>query len=110
MNTLKHIAFIMDGNGRWGKKRNKGRNFGHSKGLENLKNIIKKIVNLKKEFSKCFSKSYLVIFGLFKAFPNISDLIISVDCPEGYDLGKTLVIKSNFFFLFANKIALLIIL
>ena len=44
------------------------------------------------------AKSYLVIFGFFKAFPNISDLIISVDCPEGYDLGKTLVIKSNFFF------------
>ena len=29
MNKLNHVAFIMDGNGRWGKKRNKGRNFGH---------------------------------------------------------------------------------
>ena len=25
MNKLNHIAFIMDGNGRWGRKKNKGR-------------------------------------------------------------------------------------
>ena len=41
MNKLNHIAFIMDGNGRWGKKRNRGRNFGHIKGV----NVVKKIVN-----------------------------------------------------------------
>ena len=29
MNKLNHIAFIMDGNGRWGIKKGKGRNFGH---------------------------------------------------------------------------------
>ena len=29
MNKLNHIAFIMDGNGRWGVKKGKGRNFGH---------------------------------------------------------------------------------
>jgi len=28
MNKLNHVAFIMDGNGRWGKKKNKGRNYG----------------------------------------------------------------------------------
>ena len=37
----KHIAFIMDGNGRWAKKRLKPRLFGHKKGVEALKNIIK---------------------------------------------------------------------
>ena len=31
MNKLNHIAFIMDGNGRWGRKKNKGRNYGHLK-------------------------------------------------------------------------------
>ena len=47
MNTLKHIAFIMDGNGRWGKKRNKGRNFGHSKGLETVKKVVSNSIKLK---------------------------------------------------------------
>ena len=47
MNTLKHIAFIMDGNGRWGKRRNKGRNFGHIKGLETVKEVVKNSIKLK---------------------------------------------------------------
>ena len=37
MNKLNHVAFIMDGNGRWGKKRNKGRNFGHLNGVKTVK-------------------------------------------------------------------------
>ena len=41
MNTLNHIAFIMDGNGRWGKKKGKGRNFGHLKGVETVKQIVR---------------------------------------------------------------------
>ena len=41
MNSLNHVAFIMDGNGRWGKKNNKGRNFGHLKGVETVKKIVK---------------------------------------------------------------------
>ena len=40
MNKLNHIAFIMDGNGRWGKKRGKGRNYGHLKGVETVKKIV----------------------------------------------------------------------
>lgn len=35
----KHIAIIMDGNGRWAKKRNMPRTYGHKKGSENLKTI-----------------------------------------------------------------------
>ena len=31
MNKLNHIAFIMDGNGRWGKNKNKGRNYGQTR-------------------------------------------------------------------------------
>tara|TARA_E500000178_G_scaffold42125_1_gene37771 strand:- start:458 stop:1126 length:669 start_codon:yes stop_codon:yes gene_type:complete len=41
MNKLNHIAFIMDGNGRWGKKKGKGRNFGHLKGVDTVKKIVK---------------------------------------------------------------------
>ena len=41
MNQLNHVAFIMDGNGRWGKKRRKGRNFGHIHGVKTVKKIVK---------------------------------------------------------------------
>ena len=47
MNKLNHIAFIMDGNGRWGKKKKKGRNFGHIKGVETVKKIVKSCISLK---------------------------------------------------------------
>ncbi len=47
MNKLNHIAFIMDGNGRWGEKKNKGRNFGHLKGVETVKKIVKNCISLK---------------------------------------------------------------
>ena len=47
MNKLNHVAFIMDGNGRWGKKRNKGRNFGHLKGVETVKKIVSTSLKLK---------------------------------------------------------------
>ena len=46
MNRLNHIAFIMDGNGRWGKKKGKGRNFGHLKGVETVKKIVKASIKL----------------------------------------------------------------
>jgi undecaprenyl diphosphate synthase len=47
MNKLSHVAFIMDGNGRWGIKNNKGRNYGHVKGVENVKKIITSSIKLK---------------------------------------------------------------
>ena len=50
MNILNHIAFIMDGNGRWGKKKKKGRNFGHLKGVETVKKTVNTSVKLKIPF------------------------------------------------------------
>ena len=47
MNQLNHVAFIMDGNGRWGIKKKKGRNFGHLKGVETVKKIVKSSIKLK---------------------------------------------------------------
>lgn len=45
-----HIGFIMDGNGRWAKKRGMPRNFGHSKGAE----VFKKTINWCRELGvKC---------------------------------------------------------
>ncbi len=39
MNTLNHIAIIMDGNGRWAKQRNLPRTMGHKKGTEKVREI-----------------------------------------------------------------------
>ena len=40
MENLKHVAFIMDGNGRWANMRNLPRHLGHKKGVENVIEII----------------------------------------------------------------------
>jgi undecaprenyl diphosphate synthase len=40
-NIPKHVAFIMDGNGRWAKKQGQHRLFGHAAGVESVKEIIK---------------------------------------------------------------------
>ena len=40
LNVPKHIAIIMDGNGRWAKKRNKMRVSGHRAGVETVRNIV----------------------------------------------------------------------
>lgn len=39
MNVPEHIAIILDGNGRWAKKRGMPRGYGHIKGCENLERI-----------------------------------------------------------------------
>ena len=41
MNPIKHVAIIMDGNGRWGIKHKKSRNAGHKTGLYTVEVIIK---------------------------------------------------------------------
>ncbi len=38
---LKHIAFIMDGNGRWAKSRGKSREYGHRAGAETFERIVR---------------------------------------------------------------------
>ncbi len=43
----KHIAIIMDGNGRWAEKRGLPRAFGHRQGVEALRDIVKACVDLK---------------------------------------------------------------
>ena len=40
-NGIKHIAFIMDGNGRWAKKRGMPREYGHVKGAENFQRVVR---------------------------------------------------------------------
>ena len=56
MNPIKHVAIIMDGNGRWGLKNKKSRNLGHRAGLSTLENIIKQTIKKKNQtsYSLCF--------------------------------------------------------
>ena len=41
MNELNHVAIIMDGNGRWGLKKRRARNYGHLHGIKTVETVIK---------------------------------------------------------------------
>jgi len=45
-NLPKHIAFIMDGNGRWARKRGMPRNLGHKAGAESLERLLEEAAKL----------------------------------------------------------------
>tara|TARA_Y100000031_G_C8253993_1_gene402134 strand:+ start:25978 stop:26124 length:147 start_codon:yes stop_codon:yes gene_type:complete len=47
MNPIKHVAIIMDGNGRWGINNKKSRNLGHRAGLFTVEKIIKQTIKKK---------------------------------------------------------------
>jgi undecaprenyl diphosphate synthase len=47
MNPIKHVAIIMDGNGRWGLKKKGSRNYGHREGLNTVEQIIKETLKQK---------------------------------------------------------------
>ena len=39
MNVPKHVAIILDGNGRWAKAKGMPRNYGHAQGSKNVERI-----------------------------------------------------------------------
>ncbi|MDC3039044.1 polyprenyl diphosphate synthase [Candidatus Pelagibacter sp.] len=45
MNPIKHMAIIMDGNGRWGLKHKNSRNLGHKEGLKTVEMVMKFCIN-----------------------------------------------------------------
>ena len=47
MNPIKHVAIIMDGNGRWGVKNKGSRNLGHRAGLDTIESIIEETLKQK---------------------------------------------------------------
>lgn len=57
INIPKHVAIILDGNGRWAKKNRMPRNFGHSEGSKNVKKICKEAYNLGIEYITIFAFS-----------------------------------------------------
>ena len=57
MNPIKHVAIIMDGNGRWGIKYKKSRNLGHKAGLNTVEKIIKSTLENKIKYLTLFAFS-----------------------------------------------------
>ena len=94
MNHLKHVAFIMDGNGRWGKKKNKNRNSGHLEGLKTVKKIVKSSINLKIPIltfyvfsSENWKRPKNEIFFLFKLINNYFSSEINEVVQQGIKLN-----------------------
>ncbi len=57
MNPLKHVAIIMDGNGRWGLRYKNSRNAGHKAGLSTVEKIIKETIKNKIKFLTLYAFS-----------------------------------------------------
>ena len=57
MNPIKHVAIIMDGNGRWGIKHKNSRNAGHRAGLNIVENIINECLKTKIKYLTLYTFS-----------------------------------------------------
>ena len=57
MNPVKHVAIIMDGNGRWGVKHKQSRNAGHRAGLNTVDLIINQCIGHKINFLTLYTFS-----------------------------------------------------
>jgi undecaprenyl diphosphate synthase len=57
MNSLNHVAIIMDGNGRWGIKHKNSRKAGHKAGLKTVEKIIKYSIQKKIKFLTLYAFS-----------------------------------------------------
>ena len=76
MSKPNHIAFIMDGNGRWGKKKNKSRNYGHLKGVETVKKVVSAAIKVSP-----FSNEEIVIILYSLALIKHIDLVNLASIP-----------------------------
>ena len=54
MKSPTHVAIIMDGNGRWGVKKKKSRNYGHKQGIETVNKIINAAILKKVKYLTLF--------------------------------------------------------
>ena len=57
MNPVKHVAIIMDGNGRWGTKHKNSRNAGHRAGLDTVDVVISQCIKQKIKFLTLYTFS-----------------------------------------------------
>tara|TARA_B110000305_G_scaffold234004_1_gene291368 strand:- start:419 stop:1096 length:678 start_codon:yes stop_codon:yes gene_type:complete len=57
MNPVKHVAIIMDGNGRWGIRHKNSRNAGHRAGLNTVESIINECISANIEYLTLYTFS-----------------------------------------------------
>ena len=57
MNPLRHMAIIMDGNGRWGLQHKNSRNLGHKEGLKTVEMVMKYCIKKKIKFLTLYAFS-----------------------------------------------------
>ena len=57
MNSPKHVAIIMDGNGRWGLRKKKSRNYGHTEGVKVVEKIIEASISNKIKYLTLYTFS-----------------------------------------------------
>ena len=87
MNKINHIAFIMDGNGRWGKKKGKSRNFGHLNGIKVI------------DFTRVLAGPHFT-----KMLSDMGAEVIKIEHPETGDLARLgTPISGNFSHYFAQQ-------
>ena len=80
MSPIKHVAIIMDGNGRWGLKHKNSRNLGHRAGLNTVEKILKETIKNQIKFLTLFAfstenwkrpkKEIVFLFNLLEEFLN----------------------------------------
>ena len=78
MKPIKHVAIIMDGNGRWGIQNKNNRNLGHKQGLVTLEKIVKKTIKSNIKYLTLFTfstenwkrpkKEIIYLFSLLNTF------------------------------------------
>jgi undecaprenyl diphosphate synthase len=78
LNTIKNVAIIMDGNGRWASDRGKPRFYGHVRGASNVKSIVQVAIDEQIESLSLFafstenhlrpSQEVNILFKLLKRF------------------------------------------
>jgi len=101
MNLLKHVAIIMDGNGRWGVKYKNSRNAGHKKGLKTVEKIIKETVKQKIKYLTLYTFSTenwkrpkSEIKFLFKLLENF--LVKKIDTLHSENIKLKIIGNKNF--------------
>lgn len=57
MNSLRHLAIIMDGNGRWAERQNKNRSAGHEQGAINVQDITEYCASIGVEYLTLYAFS-----------------------------------------------------
>ena len=77
MKIPKHVAIILDGNGRWAKKRGMPRNYGHTMGAKNVEVICKAAHDLGIEYVTINNLLYYTVTFVPLNFPLIAFTMLS---------------------------------